>query len=384
MQSVQQRQYFVDPQQLPPGIRMEQVERALVNTDARRQSKNEATQRALEDLQSSYLKLRRELLGPEDSQRLQEFMTKNRQPDLPEEDPSSPDKVPAQNQLAAQMERFMAVPNVSTQKLDGLKKLNSETIEEFKRIIDPPLSKLVEVTPQEVDTVQAPSVISQTRIMPAPSASALAIYRPGYGWWNRNAFSYASGSGKVRRDQSYLWPEIGRTGSCIWAQNKSASDVDILQMIRGNGFLLGYTTPQNGILRIEIDMECSLCQHRISTKDEFGWSDYDAETREVLSTGILWNWEDPDLGVELRDDNFVTGLRGSGDGEKSPGTVYPVAAGSKRTYIKYLDQVSLFSGQSVFVYVGTEQKLWAFLNDVSCNIFTNGAWYITEVRIQTL
>jgi hypothetical protein len=43
MQSVKQRQYFVDPQQLPPGIRMEQVERALVNTDARRQSKNEAT-----------------------------------------------------------------------------------------------------------------------------------------------------------------------------------------------------------------------------------------------------------------------------------------------------------------------------------------------------
>ncbi|MBD2164950.1 hypothetical protein H6G04_11110 [Calothrix membranacea FACHB-236] len=275
------------------------------------------------------------------------------------------------------MERFTAVPNVPTQKLDALKKLNAETIEEFKRIIDPPLSKLVEITPDVVDTVQAP-------IMPAPAASALAVYRPGYGWWDRNAFSYASGSGKVRRDQSYLWPEIGRTGSCVWAQNKSASNVDILQMIRGNGFLLGYTTPQNGILRIEIDMECSLCQHRISTKDEFGWSEYEAETREVLSTGLLWNWSDPDLGVEIRDDYFVPGLRGSGDGEKSPGTVYPVPAGSKRTYIKYIDNVSLFAGQSVFVYVGTEQRLWAFLNDVSCNIFTNSAWFITEIRIQTL
>lgn len=384
MQSVKQRQYVVDLQQLPPSIRTEQIERALANTDARRQSKNEVTQRALEDLKSSYLKLRHELLGEEDSQQLQDFMVKNRQPDLPDEDPSAPGNGPVQNRLAAQMERLIAVPDVPVQKLDSLKKLNAETIQEFKRIIDPPLSKLVEITPDEVDMVQTPSLISQARMAPAPSASALAVYRPGYGWWNRNAFSYASGSGKVRRDQSYLWPEIGRTGICIWAQNKSASDVDILQMIRGNGFLLGYTTPQNGILRIEIDMECSLCQHRISTKDEFGWSDYDAETREVLSTGILWNWEDPDLGVELRDDYFVSGLRGSGDGEKSPGTVYPVAAGSKRTYVKYIDQVSLFAGQSVFVYVGTEQRLWAFLNDVSCNIFTNGAWYITEIRIQTL
>ncbi len=384
MQSVKQRQYFVDPKQLPPGIRMEQIEQALANTDARSQRKNEATQRALENLKSTYLKLRSELLGVEDSQRLKEFMMKHRQPDLPDEDPSAPDNMPMQQRLAAQMDRFTEVPNVSMQKLDALKKLNAETIEEFKRIIEPPLSKLVEVTPNEVDMAQTPSLISQARIAPAPSASAMAVYRPGYGWWNRNAFSYTSGSGKVRRDQSYLWPEIGRTGSCIWAQNKSASDVDILQMIRGNGFLLGYTTPQNGILRIEIDMECSLCQHRISTKDEFGWSDYEAETREVLSTGILWNWEDPDLGVELRDDYFVPGLRGSGDGEKSPGTVYPVSAGSKRTYAKYIDNVSLFAGQSVFVYIGTEQRLWAFLNDVSCNIFTNGAWYITEVRIQTL
>jgi hypothetical protein len=383
MQSVQQRQFFIDPKKLLSGVRLEQIEQALINTDAHRQKENEATQRALENLKSTYLKLRSEILGAEDERRLQEFISKNRSPDLPEEEPSPLGDTPSQS-LIAQMQKIMAIPDVPTSKLEALKTLNRSTIKEFRKIIEPQFSRSGEISPDDLDIVQAPSLSSQARAIPASAVSAVAVYRPGYGWWNRNAFSYASGSGKIRRDQSYLWPEIGRTGSCVWAQNKSASNVDILQMYRSNGFLLGYTTPQNGILRVEIDMECSLCQHRISTKDEFGWSDYDAETREVLSTGLLWNWEDPDLGVELRDDYFVPGLRGSGDGEKSPGTVYPVAAGSKRTYVKYISNVSLFAGQNVYVYVGTEQRLWAFLNDVSCNIFTNGAWFITEVRIQTL
>lgn len=73
----------------------------------------------------------------------------------------------------------------------------------------------------------------------------------------------------------------------------------------------------------------------------------------------------------------------SGDGENSPGVVYPYHSGQKRYFVKDIN-VNLPAGVGVYIYVGTEQHAWAFLNDVSCNIFTNSAWYVKGVSIQSV
>ncbi len=376
--------YFIDPQKLPKGVRLEQIERILEKESARRQKQAEATQRKFETLRSTYRTLRNQILGAEENDRLRKAIQEY-QRSLPEDSPVTPTSPQEHSELLEKrIQLRVAAPTLAEQKLREIKALNAATIQEFDAIVEPTLNSGKAISDLIVPD-QMPTSISQSNILSAQNAGAVAVYRPGYGWWGwRHLVDYVTGDGQTKRHESFLLPEVGRTGSCVWAKNWSAGDIDVIYLLRDNGFLLGYTAPQNGILRIEIDIQCSICQHRIKTRDELGWSDYTAGTREALSVGLLWNWDDPDLGIEIRDDYFVSGLRGRGDGETSPGTVHPVSTWSKFTLVKFIDNVSLFAGQSAYVYIGTEQRVWASLNDVGCNIFTNGAWFITEIRVQSV
>jgi hypothetical protein len=370
MQSIQQQNYFIDPAMLPRGVSMEQVKRVLERENEQIQKRDDAIRRSLEELSTTYHTARQRILGVEETRILDNYKQQHRQPAPKLVEPQDATSDPKKTQPVAPSPKRQ-LPDPPVKNLDALRKLNADTKQKFNSIIERAIAS---------DSASKP----QINDIPSSSLSLPTVYRPPYGWWQRNIFDsydFATGDGQIKRHDSYLW-DLGRTGSCIWGQNMSASDIDLIQMTRGNGFLLGYTPSQNGILRVEIDIECSWCEHCLQTWDEFGWSDYSAYTREVLSVGILYNWEDPDLGAEVRDETFVFGLRGSGDGESSPGVVYPVPAGQKRTIVKYTN-ASLLAGIGVYVYIGTEQQAWAFLNDVSCNIFTNSAWFVTGVRIQT-
>lgn len=371
MQLVKQKRYFIDPATLPNGVNLEKIERALEQNDAKKQKQLEATQRSLEALRSTYLTSRNKILGEEGNRQLSEFMQQYRQaaPVL-----AQPQQASLETQLEEPVRSRLVYPKppVPAKSLESLKALNADTKQKFNAIIE---------------AASAPSETSQSEDISSDDFSLLgAAYYPPYGWWDRNGFDnydYATGSGQIKRHEGFLWAEAGRTGSCIWGQNMSAGNIDLIQMVRGNGFLLGYTPPKNGILRIGVEIECGWCEHCINTWDEFGWSDVSAVTREILSVGLLYNWEDPDLAVDIRDNNFVYGLWASGDGENSPGVVYPHHTGWKRYFVKDIN-VFLPAGVGVYIYVGTEQQAWSWLNDVSCNIFTNSAWYVKRVSIQSV
>ena len=372
MQTVKQQRYFIDSQTLPPGVKLDQIERVLEREETQKVQSLEASQRALQGLMSTYQTSRLKLLGEEGNRVLNEFMQQYRQ-GAPA-DLAQP-QLTSLEQVAKGQQRRLVYPEppVSVKTLQSLKALNAVTKQKFNAII--------EAAPAPAKTSQPADVPSRDISLSPPVA-----YYPPYGWWERNTFDnydLATGSGQIKLHQSYLWAEGGQTGSCIWGQNFSAGNIDLIQMVRGNGFLLGYTTPQTGILCIQVDMECSFCEHCINTWDEYGWSDVSAVTRDILSVGVLYNWEDPDLGAEIKDEYFVYGLRASGDGENSPGVVYLVPGKTKRSFVKYIN-VTLPAGAGVYVYVGTGQQAWAWLNDVSCNIFTNSAWYVTRVRVRTV
>lgn len=366
MQTVTQNRYFIDPKTLPMGVAADQIERVLAG-EAAQMGNLGALQKSLEKLMISYRASRLEILGKEGNRQLREFMQQHRKaaPVL-----AQPQLDAAKSQLQQEPLQSRLVypePPVQAEKLQSLKALNVETKQTFNTIIE----------------AAAPAGTSSSEHV---STLLGATYYPPYGWWDRNtfdAYDYATGSGQIKQHQSFLWADVGRTGSCLWGQNLNADDIDLIQMVRGNGFLVGYTTPKQGLLRVLVELECGFCQHCIQTWDEYGWSDVSAVTREILSVGVLYNWADPDLGVEVRDYGLVYGLRASGDGERSPGVVYPYQGGTKRYFLKYIN-VNLPAGTGLYVYVGTEQQAWSWLNDVSCNIFTNSGWYVKSVNVQTV
>lgn len=53
MQTVKQKRYFIDPQTLPPGVKLEQIERVLELEESQKVQSLEATQRALKGLMST-------------------------------------------------------------------------------------------------------------------------------------------------------------------------------------------------------------------------------------------------------------------------------------------------------------------------------------------
>jgi hypothetical protein len=201
-----------------------------------------------------------------------------------------------------------------------------------------------------------------------------------YAWWDRFAEGHATGDGEVLRLDSYLWADVGRTGSCVWLRNWDASNFDYVLGRRENGFLAFHTVPANGILKVELDVQCSFSQHCIETRNEWGWSDHTAWTNEEAVVGILWKWEDDVPATESRDPYFVWGLDTSGSGDSSPHTVNPVPAGQLRTLAVY-SNMAFPAGVTVLVYVGTCQGLLGYVNDVSLNTFVNSAWFVTQMRV---
>jgi hypothetical protein len=79
----------------------------------------------------------------------------------------------------------------------------------------------------------------------------------------------------------------------------------------------------------------------------------------------------------------VGGLHGSGDGENSPGVVFPVPAAQLRTLTIYTN-MSFPAGVTLWVYVGTQQELDAVVNDVSINTFVSSGWYIRRIQVDSV
>jgi hypothetical protein len=228
---------------------------------------------------------------------------------------------------------------------------------------------------------QGPVARGRTSLMaPAPSA---ATFGPPYAWWDRYAENHRSGDGKIMQNNSYLWPEASRMGAVVWGQNYSAGNTDYLAAHRENGFLVPYTPDKTGIIEVQFDLQCAVCQHRIWLSNEWGWSDCTAWTNEAAVMSVFWSWEDYTPASETYDIGFVYGLNADGNGDHYPGTVSPAAPGQRRTVTLYT--TSAFpAGAPLWLYVGSRQRLFAWLNDVSINVWLNSAWYVTGIRVRVV
>lgn len=208
------------------------------------------------------------------------------------------------------------------------------------------------------------------------------FFPPSFGSWDRFSDSQASGDGAVTENSSYL-DGLARMGSKMAARNHDASDVDLLCTYRENGYLVPFKTLRTGILQVKADLSALICRHHISTEDEFGWSDFHAITTGKLVMAVFWNWEDVDPANEVSHQWFVSGLDCRGDGESFPGTSTQALPGERRIINLFTD-AAFPAGHSIWVYVGVNDSIWTFLNDVSINISIDSAWLLNSLAIRSI
>ena len=215
-----------------------------------------------------------------------------------------------------------------------------------------------------------------------PDPDKEKLFYPSYGGcWDRIEQGWATGDGVVTENFSYL-DCTARLGARLSAHNHDAADIDEICVYREGGYLVPFTTLKTGILQVKADLSALFCQHHISTDDEWGWSEFNAETRGRLILAVFWNWEDIDPANEVSH-SWFTGLGAGGDGESFPGTSVQAIPGERRI-VNLFTTMAFAAGQKLWVYVGLSNRLYAHLNDVGIDMSIDSAWWLNSLAIRSI
>lgn len=357
--------------------------------EAKKQEVEKArTAKALAAWRSRYQTERTRVIGAELQRKLHDYAAARKLPSLTpgEDDPARLQEARTQRHASFRFAHELGL------NWAALAELNDKAAREVRQIVTPRRVlptfgdvQLTEPKPTEPQPLPQPGrALGPLRAAAAPRSVSAAAYSPPYpGWWERLWQSAASGNGRIERNDSYLWADWTRMGSLIGARNYSAGNVDYLSAYRENGYLVPYTPTQNGYLEVQFDLECAVCQHSIWLSNEWGWSDCTSWTNEAAVMSVFWSWEDFTPASEGYDIGFVYGLDGNGNGDHYPGGATPALPGQRRTVTLYTTS-SFTAGTPLWLYVGSQQRLFAWLNDVSADLWVNSAWYVTGIRVRSV
>ncbi|NID09548.1 hypothetical protein [Fibrivirga algicola] len=378
------KNYFVDPATL--GVQstgqklidyLNTAQRLAVSREAR-------LQKQYADVEQRFRAQRIQLIGPDAARQLTQYALEHASRETNDR-LLSPEQARRQRQQREEQSRQFA-QRLGVD-LDALRQLSQHARAEKQQLVTAPSSAL--------GTIQVSEVASELSFTPLSLGSLLtdlpipppltpfggppvAVESPPYAWWDRGGMAYKTGSGQIMRRESRLNGDQGLSGSCIWFKNKNAGDYDFMHVSRETGFLVPFIPSASGVIRIQFEVTCLLSQHCLETYNEWGWSEYGAFTQERFVMGILWNWEDE---VPVTESDVVLGgTHGEGNGDSCPGVRYLSTPGQVRTLT--LQTKMAFPAQvPLWIYVGTLQRIYADLNDVSINTFVSSAWQFTQVRI---
>lgn len=378
------KNYFVDPATLavdPTGQKLI----AYLNTAQRLAASREARiNQQYADEQQRFRAQRIQLIGPDAARQLTQYAQEHTSRDT-NDWLLSPEQARRQRQQRVKQSRQFA--HQLGVDLDALRQLNQHAWAERQPRVTAPSSALGTIQVNEVasELSYAPlglgSLLSDLPIPPplTPFGGHPAVIQsPPYAWWDRGGKGYKTGAGQVMRQESRLNGDQGLSGSCIWFKNKNAGDYDFMHLSRETGFLVPFVPSVSEVVQIQFEVTCLLSQHCLETYNEWGWSEYGAFTQERFVIGILRNWEDEVPVTES--DVLIGGTSGEGNGDSCPGVHYLSTPGQVRTLT--LQTKLAFPAQvPLWIYVGTLQRIYADLNDVSINTFVSSAWRFTQIRI---
>jgi hypothetical protein len=241
--------------------------------------------------------------------------------------------------------------------------LNAEIDRQFQQITTPTLSPDVEVTtPDE----------------PPPVPSAVFPY---FGSWDAGgAYWFSNSSNWVERFNSLHLPAWNRTGSDIRMHMWNTDNRDKFHGHRNNGYLVDFTMPSAGRLRITMTATCARTERILNGDDEYGISDCHVKAGGLGMFEVYSGWDDytPDS------QNYSYGLSGYthivGAEERYDS---PVPAGAFRG-ATVTTSTFFPAGASVLVYAATFQELYASVNDTSVDAVINDSWYVSWISVDRI
>lgn len=369
----------------PNARRLDGLARVLEADHTARLARQEREERQLQAWQRKYTTEYNELLGARTVARLSDYAARNRRP---EADLARERRLITPAQRLAERRRhkqdsIRAMGGVGVDR-ERLERLFDAAWRDFGQIVDH------RPTPMDDDPYWFLGFLFEPVVLlydfwpdpePVPAPEFGTNLVPPYpGSWDRAAAAYQTGSSKNLKHDNWLWPEVARTGSRIHSKNWNAGEFEYMKAWRENGFFVPFSVPSDGLLKVQFDVACGLCEHCIETNDEYGWSSYNAWTRESAVVSAFWNLEDATPATETRNVSFVSGLQGNGDGESYPGKQNPHTSGTVRTITMSTD-LSFPAGSNLWIYVGTEQSFSAAFHDVGVNILISSYWFVTGIRV---
>jgi hypothetical protein len=220
--------------------------------------------------------------------------------------------------------------------------------------------------------------------MAEPPIASSTVYLPPFAeGLERRFISEATGDAQAIANDSYLDAQWGRLGTRMIGRDHDAGDSDRLNMFHQGGFIVPFVMTNTSTLYVTADFTCLQCSHRITTSDEWGWSDFFAFTQCGVKFDVFWERDD---GQSMVDDfryGFTPGLDASGDGESYPGTKVMVGPGERRS-VNFMTNVAFPAGKTVWIYVGLSDFMFARLNDVSIDISMDSAWQLSSLTVTAL
>ena len=172
-----------------------------------------------------------------------------------------------------------------------------------------------------------------------------------------------------------LNPSLGDVGLTILMDTQGdETDWDIAQGIGFSVIAVGFVPPRPGLVEVLIDAQCALCDHRLRTRDCWGWSDSSTSQVNFLVLDVLHpNVAEPSyaamstFSVRTDDDHDIH------EEHLSRGQHY---------YAQLFSAGPVPAGQTVIVCAGTRSLDKSYANDVSIHSTSDFRWFINSLEVR--
>ena len=172
-----------------------------------------------------------------------------------------------------------------------------------------------------------------------------------------------------------LNPSLGDVGLTIFMDTQGdETDWDIAQGIGFSVIAVAFVPPRPGLVEVLIDAQCALCDHRLRTRDCWGWSDSSTSQVNFLVLDVLHpNVAEPSyaamstFSMRTDDDHDIH------EEHLSRGQHY---------YAQLFSAGPVPAGETVIVCAGTRSLDKSYANDVSIHSTSDFRWFINSLEVR--